>query len=178
MPTVNKVQIPLTNGGHAMVDQADAGEILKHRWYRLDTKNKQYATRTVRTGEGPRTVYMHRQLLGAKDGEFVDHRDLDGLNNSRDNLRIATPTQNARNSRKKVATRFGQPTSKFKGVHLDSRTGRYQAKIYLGSKGLYLGTFDDPVLAAQEYDKAALEYHGEFARPNFPANEQQLAPTQ
>lgn len=46
--------------------------------------------------------------------------------------------------------------------------GRYRAQIYLDYKQIWLGEFSSKEAAARAYDEAAIKFHGEFARLNFP----------
>jgi hypothetical protein len=100
---------------------------------------------------------MHRLILGVKDRKIrVDHKDRNGLNNQRNNLRIANVVQNAGNSRKR------DNKTGFKGV---SRRGkRFMAYIGVKGKVSYLGSFDTAELASVAYEAAANKYFGEFAR--------------
>ena len=82
---------------------------------------------------------MHRLILGVKDGLQVDHRDGDGLNNRRDNIRVATVFQNAHNRGLSVKN-----TSGFKGVSFHTTDKRWQAGIYANNKQHYLGRFKEP----------------------------------
>ncbi len=108
--------------------------------------------------------WMHRFITGASPDLLVDHRDGDGLNNQRDNLRTCTHQENQRNHPAR-----GGKYSKFKGV--SAARGRFFARIGCNGKSKHLGSFLDDVSAAKCYDEAAKELFGEFARLNFPQAE-------
>jgi len=86
-------EIPLTNtDAVVVVDDEDYDRLARHRW---NMHPQRYAIR----GEQGRTIYMHREIVGAKPEEEVDHIDRDGLNNRRGNLRIVTHSGNMKNRR-------------------------------------------------------------------------------
>lgn len=89
--------------------------------------------------------------------EDVDHWDLNGLNNTRSNLRIATRAQNMANTKLRNDNKLG-----FKGVVKDKK--RFRAEIKAGGKSKHLGMFDTPEEAHAAYLEAAKKYHGDFAR--------------
>lgn len=91
--------------------------------------------------------------------ETVDHREHPRSNNSLDNLREATRSQNNKNN---VVSK--NSTTGFKGV-FKSRA-KYKAQICVDRKQIHLGVFKTKEEAALAYDKAALHYHGEFAKTN------------
>jgi len=99
-------------------------------------------------------------LIGAKDGEFVDHVNGDPLDNRRSNLRICSQLENARNRK------ITDGSSQFKGVSKDIITGRLSSLIRVNGALKHLGVFDDEVDAAKCYNAAAVYYFGEFARLN------------
>jgi hypothetical protein len=62
-----------------------------------------------------------------------------------------------------------RPTSsKFKGVRLEKRAGKWRAQIKINKKYIYLGLFSDEEEAARAYDLKAQELFGEYAALNFP----------
>ena len=110
---------------------------------------------------------VHRliwKMLNLKDPDGdIDHIDGNRLNNRPGNLRTATASQNAANSRK----RSSETSSVYKGV---SRVnGRWQAYINYRGRQRYIRSFSDEVEAAKAYDHAAAQLHGEYASLNFPS---------
>jgi hypothetical protein len=108
-------------------------------------------------------VSMHRLIMGFPKN-LIDHKNLNGLDNRKDNLRAANKSKNAMN----VQKRGGSNTSKFKGVSLCKCTGRWRACIRINGKHLKLGRFNDEKSAAEAYDSAAVKHFGQFSRLNFP----------
>jgi hypothetical protein len=106
---------------------------------------------------------MHRLLMGSPTAMLVDHRDRNGLNNTRANLRLATHSENHCNSR----SRLKNPTG-YKGVSWDASKGMWRAQIRSGGVQYHIGRFEDPEEAARAYDRQARVLHGDFARLNFP----------
>ena len=100
--------------------------------------------------------------MNAPPGVQIDHRDGNGLNCSRDNLRLCTNQNNRRNSRK-----GNRNTSGFKGVSFFKRDQNWRAYIMLDARQIHLGYFKTSEEAARAYDNAAKELFGEFASPNF-----------
>jgi hypothetical protein len=99
--------------------------------------------------------------------DIVDHINGNGLDNRKENLRVVTVVENARNSRGKVRSRKSQ----YKGVSFCiGRKSPWRATIEAGGHGQkHLGYFSTEEEAARAYDQAAAEVFGEFAFLNFPA---------
>lgn len=153
--------VQLTRGMNTLIDEEDFPLVGVFRWNSLPsaTAGRFYAVRNKRADHGKqRRVFMHRVIHGAKDSLRVDHRNGDGLDNRRDNLRDATPRQNIQNQRRAVGI------SRFKGV---ARAGTYwRARIRVDGKLIQLGCHRTEEAAAKAYDKAASEHFGEFACTN------------
>lgn len=145
--------------GPVLVDDEDFESLNRHEWH---LASRRYAARRVRRDDGKTvTLYMHRAILGAPINKHVDHINGDGLDNRRQNLRLADRSHNQANRGKPKSN-----TSGYKGV--GRRRGRWWAYIKVDNKMRYLGMFDVPEDAARAYDKAAREIFGEFAFQNFP----------
>lgn len=161
-------EIPLTQGKVALVDDEDYEWLNQWKWKAHRFAKKWYACRTQRVGLRSENKFvtwlMHRKLLKLEDPSiFSDHRDGNGLNNQRHNLRVATGAQNAQNIRTKAGG-----TSKYRGVSWQKKNQNWIAQIKCGGKHMHIGSFQTQKEAAQAYDRKAKELHGEFANLNFP----------
>ncbi len=154
-------QIPLTQGKVTLVDD-DIYEFLNQwKWYAHWTGASFYARRDVWNAGKRFRVYMHRLVAKAPKGTKVDHKN-NTLNNTRENLRICTQSQNNCNKGLTARNRSG-----YKGVHWEAATKKYRASVSFNNIQFRLGRFADPVEAALAYDAKARELQGEFARTNF-----------
>lgn len=154
-------KINLTQNKYTLVDDDMYEYLIQWKWYAHNMSGKYYANR--RDVITNKTILMHREILGAKKGDIIDHKNGDPLDNRACNLRLCTSKQNSRNS--KI---HKNNTTGYKGIVLHKPTGKYHSRIVLDGKKLSLGYFDNPVDAALAYDKKALELFGEFAFLNFP----------
>lgn len=175
------IQIPLSGQSSlfAVIDAADVdrqlscqfsdgfvwfGRIADLKWKPLIKDHTTYAVNHLATDpEHERELRLHRVIMCASSRQLVDHRDGNGLNCCRENLRLTDSSGNAWNR----AASLGF-SSRFKGVSLNRMTGKYEASIRFQRKKKHLGLFTDEESAAHAYDEAAMIHFGEFARLNFP----------
>lgn len=156
-------KIPLSKGMNAIVDDEDFARISKHKWH-VQSDTMLYAVRKgPRDEHGKRIRYqMHREIISAPPGIFVDHISGNPLDNRRCNLRLATTQQNAFNQK---VGRVNNTTGA-KGVYLCRSSNRYYAQICVNGRGKHLGFFDSIQSASAAYDVAARRAFGEFAKTN------------
>lgn len=160
------IAIPLTQGKVALIDEGDAPLVLPYRWHRRYSprEHTDYAGRSILLPNGkPHLVFMHSVILLPIPGLVVDHRNGDGLDNRRENLRYATTSQNGGNRRIGANN-----TSGYRGVDYRKRRLRWRARIAFEGERIELGHFGSPEEAARAYDLAARRLFGEFARLNMP----------
>lgn len=161
------VEIPLTDGFVTVVNKHDAARLLRHDWFVLKVgkhpkRRLWYAARYVTEGGTRRTVLMHREILGVPDSLTVDHRNGNGLDNRRGNLRPATRRDQMRNKRKAG----NQKTSRYKGVYWSHERKIWCVQIRINRKLVASGRSLSEKDAAELYNLLAKHYYGEFARPN------------
>lgn len=160
--------VPISRGLRAIVDVFDLPLVNTFRWHAHRAKRTSYA-RGFRVGSSGQRIqiYMHRLLMNPGVAE-VDHRNGDGLDNRRENLRVCTRAQNSSNQRKQL-----NRTSPFKGVVRKRRAwGRFAwiSQIKDGGKHRYLGTFASELEAARAYNDCARNLFGEFSNLNLEAS--------
>lgn len=154
--------IPLTRDRFAKVSACDYSWASERPWNAVVTDHTCYAQHYV---IGP----MHRAILERKlgraleKGELPDHKNGDGLDNRRGNLRVATLRQNSLNRGRR---RNG--SSLYKGVSWHKPSGSWEVRIACGKDRRHLGYFHDQKVAGRAYDAAAKVMHKRFARLNFP----------
>lgn len=156
------VEIPLPSGHVALVDDDDLLLVAGSPWHvHRGSSGILYAVWQPYLGGGRKgarkgRVFMHHRIAPPLGGMVTDHRNGDGLDNRRQNLRTCTQTQNVRNQRPRAG--------RLKGVSA-ARNG-FQVRV----AGRYLGYYQTDIEAALAYDHAAKQMFGEFARLNFPGD--------
>ncbi len=153
--------ITLTSGAVCFVDPDDIDLVSHVVWSEVKSLRTSYAYGFLPGSEV--RLFMHVLLMGQRDGFMVDHRDGNGLNNVRSNLRWATSSQNQANKRHQRGN-----SNPYKGVW--PPTGEHphwRAGITCDGVRYYLGNFATPEEAALAYDRKAKELFGEFAKLNF-----------
>lgn len=153
-------------GRVALVDDADYELVTQHRWFVMEKKVEGQRTRGPYAGtwiyrDGGRSLLMMHALI--TDWSLTDHKNHNGLDNRRSNLRQATKKQNNQNSRSRLGS-----SSQYKGVLWRERRRGWVATIHHEGKARQIGTFSTEEDAARAYDAAARELFGEYAALNFP----------
>jgi hypothetical protein len=160
-------EIPLTRGLVALIDDEDYDLVSGYKWRAI--LNGSYSkTFYAATGNTPNFQLMHTLILPVGPGLEVDHKDRNGLNNTRANLRPATRGQNMANRSYPVGV------TGFRGVSM--KRSRYRATLMVGRKQVVVGYYECAIEAAVAYDRASLAANGEFASLNFSADRDWLLP--
>lgn len=157
-------QIALSQDKITLVDDEDYEQLNKYKWYAHQNRGRWYA-QCLKQG-----VMMHNEILNPPSNYEIDHKNGDGLDNRRSNLRICTHKQNMQNRLPNKTS-----SSKHKGVSWKrgriykgkQYNGKWRARIMYNDKNIHLGSFDSEIEAAKAYDEAAKKLFGEFARTNF-----------
>ncbi len=152
------------NGKHSkllcVVSDKDYDLVKNYSWHGAQANKSEiiYAQAYI---VGNKNVKMHRLILGLTDSKIqADHKDNNGLNNQRSNLRICNHQQNCLNRKRYTNGKF-----KYRGVY--KVRNKWRAQIRFGTKLFHLGYFDNEVDAALSYDEKVDELFGEYANLNF-----------
>ena len=147
-------------GAHTiLVDAEDYPLLSRFTWHVIKIKQAFYAATSVRIGEKKFSLKMHRLITGMRAGQ-IDHKNHNGLDNRKVNLRYATAAQNSANHRRPVG-KYG-----YRGVTICG--GKFTAQCKPGGKFVRSGRFETAIEAAKEYDRISKIHFGEFAFLNFP----------
>jgi hypothetical protein len=155
-------QITLSQGKIAIVDDEDFERVNQFKWFAKKDENTWYARRTVRIDGKRKNIHLHTFIMNTALGFVVDHKNHNGLDNRKENLRLCSKSQNQHNQKLRQGG-----TSQYKGVCWHKNKRCYFARIVIAGKQKHLGSFTDEVEAAKAYDEAAKEHFGEFAHLNF-----------
>ena len=109
---------------------------------------------------------LARTIMGFPKGFEVDHINRDPLDNRRENLRLATKTENLRNRRGWGNTPYG-----YKGIvyinNDSTKNPTWRARVSAhGKSKVYAGSSSNIHKAALKYNIAAIKHYGEFVNPN------------
>lgn len=151
----------------ACIDDEDYEKVKGYKWVvDVRRRGRKYARASVKISKNKFSyVYLHRLIMGFPK-YLVDHKDGNGLNNTKDNLRIATCQENQRNQRMP-----SNNTTGYKGVHFYKAYNKYSVSIRANKKQIFGGYFPTPIEAAKKYNEMAVLYHGEYAKLNKIPNE-------
>lgn len=156
--------ILLTRGLVAVVDDKDFVRLSAFQWMAVSSTEASRSLFYAARAEGKRRLFMHHEILPQRDGVEVDHKNRNGLDNRRSNLRYATHSQ-------QMANRRVWAKSGLRGVRYDPSSPGckpWRAKIAKDGTEIRLGRFATAEEAARAYDEAAVRLYGEFAMLNYP----------
>lgn len=154
-------EIPLTQGKVAIVDDDDFELIKKYKWCAVKSCNTYYAMRIDCTNKKRRFISMHRLIMDANSGVYVDHVNGSGLDNRKENLRVCNNSENCRNQRVRINNSSG-----YKGVDWHKNLYKWRTRIMIDGKYTHLGLFSCIIKAAKCYNEAAIKHYGKFAKLN------------
>jgi len=164
------IEVPLTQGLVALIDDEDWEKVKGRKWYARKSRNTYYAVSNKSITGGRTSLLMHRLVMGLEygDSQCIDHIDHNGLNNQKSNLEIVTHAQNGR----RKAARISKGTSKYRGVTRHNELSKWRARCS-SPDGVEksLGLFDSEEDAARAVDAYRLHTYPDDCTPatlNFP----------
>ena len=143
-------KIALTQNQVALVDDEYYERLDRHKWCANKKGNTFYAVRgSSRINGKQHTIFMHHEIIGKPPKGFInDHRDGDGLNNRRNNLRHVTKRQNAQNQQNR------KQSSQYPGVFWDKKDKKWKTQIWINGKRKRFGGFVSELEASEAYKQA------------------------
>jgi hypothetical protein len=166
------VEIPLHGkkaaGRSMLISLDDQAELARYRWHvwedpRRNYDGGPYAIAHVWIDDRRTTVQAHTlvaRAIGGENWQRVDHRNFNGLDNRRENLRDGTKG-NTHNQRPRTGV-----TSKYKGVSWHKPSAKWWARITVKGKTRSLGLYHDEDDAARAYNEGAVRLFGDYAHLN------------
>lgn len=155
--------IKLTKGYVTMVDDEDFELLNRFKWYSDVKPNGVYPSRKISTDGFSTSIRMHYYIIDVPEGCVVDHIDRNPLNNQKNNLRVASHSQNSRNRTKSKS----KTTSKYLGVYWDKVNSVWKSQLRIKGMRINGGQYHNEEEAALAYNKYAKIYYGEFANLNI-----------
>lgn len=156
---MKKIALHRSNGSiaaYTFVDDQDYTTLAHYSWC---LNGHGYVVRYQRYGGGRRKVIaMHREIMGAMQGQIVDHINGNPLINLRSNLRFCTKSQNGMNR--------GKPrnnTSGRKNVYWSRQAGKWFVKFVVLGKQITVGFYDSVDEATAAAKEHVVINHGRFA---------------
>lgn len=135
-------KIRISQGKKVIVDDEDYERVSEWKW---SFHHSGYVVR------GKPQISLHRFVMNAPKGVFVDHINRNRLDNRKENLRLATNRQNQFNSLKND------------GVHWRGDREAWIVRMNVDGHKKYIGYFRDKKDAEEARRQASLKYHGEFS---------------
>lgn len=153
-------EILLTQDKVTIVDGEDFEKLNQFKWCAFFNGKNWYGQRGIWINGKQKTILMHREIMNVPKGIQIDHRNWNGLDNRKENLRLCTNQQNQFN----VKQSHKNNKLGIKGICWSKRDKRFRATITVNNKTIHLGYFNVLGDADSAYRKAEEKYFGEFAR--------------
>lgn len=158
--------VPLTRGLFARVDDEDYLRVMEFRWRAIKDHNTWYARASNRGGPEP---YMHAFIMGTPRGKETHHKDRNGLNNEKTNLKIVSRAEHARIDRCQFRRVLGKNSSTgLLGVGKPLANGTWPAHIKQDGHTYRLGAYSTKEEAARARDAKARELGWPEEGMNYP----------
>lgn len=175
LPTDESIRhIPLDKGQYAIVDVEDFVRLSAFKWFACWSRTSRTfyartgAIRKTKTHTYRGAILLHRMVLEITDPKIlIDHKNHQGLDCRKQNLRQCTAHKNGANKQ------FRKNESGYKGVYpfKGGGTKPWRACIGFNYRFIHIGLFREKEEAAKAYDRKAIELFGEFAHLNFPRSD-------
>jgi len=153
--------IALTRNILALVDDEDFEKLSKHKWFAYPHGKTFYAMRVINKNGKSHKIRMHREIMNVQKGFEIDHKDRNGWNNQKSNLRICTKEENNRNRGLQKNNKSGVP-----GVWWRKEMKKWRVFIRSHGKLIHLGHFDSKDEAIKVRLEATKKHHKEYAYNN------------
>lgn len=157
------IKVPIRgkrNASIVTVDDDMADKVSQYKWHILPNgyvETCRYTKGSGRKNQKNKHLYLHRLVMDAGKGQYVDHVNRNPLDNRKCNLRFCTQSQNGANTKIPKNNTTGH-----RGVYWDKINKNWIAAIhYLGRK-IHLGCFADKKDAISKRESASIYYFKEF----------------
>lgn len=145
----NTVICKTSSGVEFLISASDLDAVKKYTWCISKTG---YLVANI----NGKTTKLHRYLLSPEPSVIIDHINGNTLDNRRGNLRLCSPKENSRNSKKKGKHNVATGVSK-------TKSGKFRARISVDRKEICLGTFQTAAEAIDARRKAEIQYFGNYS---------------
>jgi hypothetical protein len=107
----------------------------------------------------PKTILLHRFLMDAKAGEYVDHKNHNIRDNRRNNLQLTSNDENLTNRKgKNINNKSG-----YRNVFWSTARSMWCVSLCRNYKTIIIGYYNDVHEAGKVAEEARKKYYGKFA---------------
>lgn len=149
-----------------LIDKDDYERVKDYKWYAYKKRptSNYYVCADKTINKTKIKISLHRYINGCVKGDsvIVDHINGNTLDNRKSNLRRATKEQNQRNCKTQYNSLSGR-----KGVRKHKLCDKWQARITVNNREIYLGLHSTFEEACKAREKAEDKYFGEFKSYEF-----------